>query len=128
MGYLMYPKVFTDYATATRLRPGAHPAHPHLLLRHGTGRGDRGRDRPRQDAGHPLQAIGETNEEGEVRVFFELNGQPRTIRVPDRKAGRRRPNAQGRAGNPNHVGAPMPGVVATVAVQVGQRSSRATCC
>jgi pyruvate carboxylase len=32
-----------------------------------------------------LSAVGETNEEGEVRVFFELNGQPRTIRVPNRK-------------------------------------------
>ncbi len=32
-----------------------------------------------------LQAVGETNEEGDVRVFFELNGQPRTVRVPNRK-------------------------------------------
>ena len=27
-----------------------------------------------------LQAIGETDEEGQVRVFFELNGQPRIVR------------------------------------------------
>ena len=33
-----------------------------------------------------LQAVGETDEEGEVRVFFELNGQPRMIRVPNRAA------------------------------------------
>ena len=33
-----------------------------------------------------LQAVGETTEEGDARVFFELNGQPRTIRVADRKA------------------------------------------
>ena len=31
-----------------------------------------------------LQAVGETDEKGDVRVFFELNGQPRIIRVPDR--------------------------------------------
>jgi pyruvate carboxylase len=69
-----------------------------------------------------LSAIGETNEEGEVRVFFELNGQPRTIRVPNRKIAAsqaKRPKAE--TGNANHVGAPMPGVVATVAVSAGQK-------
>jgi pyruvate carboxylase len=68
-----------------------------------------------------LQAVGETNEDGEVKVFFELNGQPRVIRVPNRTvqaATAKRPKAE--LGNPNHVGAPMPGVVATVAVQAGQ--------
>jgi pyruvate carboxylase len=67
-----------------------------------------------------LQAVGETNEEGEVRVFFELNGQPRTVRVPNRKIAAtqaKRPKAE--TGNPNHIGAPMPGVVASVAVQPG---------
>ncbi len=68
-----------------------------------------------------LQAISETNEEGEVKLFYELNGQPRVIRVPDRSAA-----AKGRAekadpANPAHVGAPMPGSVASVAVSEGQR-------
>jgi pyruvate carboxylase len=31
-----------------------------------------------------LQAVGETTDDGEVKVFFELNGQPRVIRVPNR--------------------------------------------
>jgi len=55
-------------------------------------------------------------------VFFELNGQPRVIRVDDRKAvaaTAKRPKAE--SGNPNHVGAPMPGVVASVAVTEGQK-------
>ena len=68
-----------------------------------------------------LQAIGETNENGDVRVFFELNGQPRTVRVPDRKAqakAPKRPKAE--TGNPNQVAAPMPGVIASVAVKDGQ--------
>ena len=67
-----------------------------------------------------LQAVGETNEEGDVRVFFELNGQPRTVRVPNRKAqamAPKRPKAE--AGNPGHVAAPMPGVIASVAVGDG---------
>ncbi|MEC7667643.1 MAG: biotin/lipoyl-containing protein, partial [Pseudomonadota bacterium] len=66
-------------------------------------------------------AASETNEDGEVRVFFELNGQPRSIRVPNRKVKATtaaRPKAE--MGNPNHVGAPMPGVVASVGVSAGQ--------
>jgi len=31
-----------------------------------------------------LQAVGELTDDGDVRVFFELNGQPRVIRVPNR--------------------------------------------
>ena len=71
-----------------------------------------------------LQAIGETHEDGQARVFFELNGQPRVIRIDDRKAGNiaeARPKAE--AGNPLHLGAPMPGVVATVSVSEGTKVS-----
>ena len=67
-----------------------------------------------------LQAVGETNAEGEAKVFFELNGQPRTIRVPNRKVAAtsaKRPKAE--LGNPAHIGAPMPGVIASVAASVG---------
>ena len=34
-----------------------------------------------------LVALGETDDEGQVQVFFELNGQPRTIKVPNRSGG-----------------------------------------
>ena len=57
-----------------------------------------------------------------MRVFFELHGQPRTIRVPDRRIKAQvaaKPKAE--TGNPNHSGAPMPGAVATVAVKAGQK-------
>jgi len=69
-----------------------------------------------------LQAVSETNEEGEVKVFFELNGQPRTVRVPNRMVAAstvQRPKAE--AGNEDHIGAPMPGVVASVAISAGQK-------
>ncbi|MEO0388940.1 MAG: biotin/lipoyl-containing protein, partial [Pseudomonadota bacterium] len=67
-----------------------------------------------------LAALGESHE-GEVRVFFELNGQPRTVRVPDRAAvagAATRPKAE--PGNAAHVAAPMPGLIASVSVTVGQ--------
>lgn len=68
-----------------------------------------------------LQGISDTHDQGDVRLFFELNGQPRVIRVPDRAA----VAAGGRAekadpANPAHVAAPMPGSVASVTVSEGQ--------
>jgi len=51
-----------------------------------------------------------------------LNGQPRVIRVPNRAIKAKtaaKPKAQD--GNPAHVGAPMPGAVASIAVTVGQK-------
>ena len=54
-------------------------------------------------------------------MFFELNGQPRLVRVQlaGAKAEPRRTRVED--GNPRHVGAPVPGVVATLAVKLGQQ-------
>jgi len=57
-----------------------------------------------------------------VRVFFELNGQPRVVRVPDRKAtGSKAAAPKADPANPAHVAAPMPGVVASMAVSAGAK-------
>jgi pyruvate carboxylase len=64
---------------------------------------------------------GEVREDGTRTVFFELNGQPRDIRVLDRSVGatiKRHPKAE--PDNANHVGAPMPGKISSVAVRAGQ--------
>ena len=67
----------------------------------------------------------EPHEDGTRTVFFELNGQPRTIRVTDRTAiPSRPPQRRIEPGNIRHIGAPMPGTVATVAVVVGQKLAR----
>ncbi|WP_370048844.1 MULTISPECIES: pyruvate carboxylase [Salipiger] len=120
-GYLMYPKVFTDYV-ARHEEYGPVRVLPTMTYFYGM--------EPEEqitaeiDPGKTLEirliTVGETQDDGEVRVFFELNGQPRTVRVPDRKAkasSAARPKAE--VGNPNHIGAPMPGVVASVSVQAG---------
>ena len=54
------------------------------------------------------------DEEGKIKVFFELNGQPRTVRVPKAGVVGGATKARAEEGNPNHVGAPMPGMVVTV--------------
>ncbi len=122
-GYLMYPKVFADYARRHETY-GPVRTLPTSTFFYGMAPGDEitAEIDPGKTLEIRMQAEGDTNAEGEAKVFFELNGQPRTIRVPDRSsaaATARRPKAE--AGNPAHVGAPMPGVVATVAVSAGQK-------
>ncbi|MCV2881314.1 pyruvate carboxylase [Actibacterium sp. XHP0104] len=122
-GYLMYPKVFLDYMGRHRDYGPVRTLPTHTYF-YGMQPGEEisAEIDPGKTLEIRMQAIGETNEDGEARVFFELNGQPRVIRVPDRKAKSavaKRPKAE--LGNANHIGAPMPGVVASVAATVGSR-------
>ncbi len=122
-GYLMYPKVFTDYLARHR-EYGPVRTLPTPVYFYGMEPGDEISVEidPGKTIEVRLQTVGETNEEGDVRVFFELNGQPRTVRVPDRKVqsiAPKRPKAV--AGNADHVSAPMPGLVASLAVSEGQQ-------
>ena len=121
-GYLMYPKVYTDYM-ARHAEYGPVRTLPTKAFFYGMEPGEEieAEIDPGKTLVIQLQAVGETNEDGEAKVFFELNGQPRVIRVPNRKiksATAKRPKAE--PGNANHIGAPMPGVVASVAVKAGQ--------
>jgi len=70
-------------------------------------------------------ATSDPHEDGTRTVFFELNGQPRSVRVRDlSQVAQRPPAAKVEPGNTRHVGAPMPGTVTTVAVSVGARVAR----
>jgi pyruvate carboxylase len=120
--YLMYPKVYMDYM-GRRREFGPVRQLPTPIFFYGMEVGQEiGVDlEPGKTLIVRLSAIGESHE-GEVRVFFELNGQPRTIRVPDRKAGgAKAANPKAEPGNPLHIGAPLPGVIASVAVSAGQK-------
>ncbi|HEY0973438.1 MAG TPA: pyruvate carboxylase [Solimonas sp.] len=67
-----------------------------------------------------LQGSAEVEEEGVCKLFYELNGQPRMLRIPragSDKTKAERPKAAD--GDPNQIGAPMPGMVSRVAVKVG---------
>ncbi|QUJ75134.1 pyruvate carboxylase [Sulfitobacter albidus] len=122
-GYLMYPKVYLDYTDRHALY-GPVRTLPTPTFFYGMEPGDEitAEIDPGKTLEIRLQAIGDTNEDGEVKVFFELNGQPRVIRVPNRlvkATTAQRPKAE--LGNDAHIGAPMPGVVATIAVAAGQQ-------
>ena len=121
--YLMYPKVFLDYMGRRRTY-GPVRALPTRTFFYGMEAGEEitAEIDPGKTLEIRLQAIGETDDQGEVKVFFELNGQPRVIRVPNRLVKSQtasRPKAED--GNANHIGAPMPGVVASVSASAGQK-------
>ncbi len=122
-GYLMYPKVFMDYRTRHRMY-GPVRVLPTKAFFYGMEPGEEvtAEIDPGKTLEIRLQAVGETTDDGEVKVFFELNGQPRVIRVPNRAVKAKtaaRPKAA--EGNTSHVGAPMPGSIASVGVTVGQK-------
>ena len=124
--YLMYPKVFqafakhrSQYGDVSRIPTPAYfyglQEHEEVAVTIDTGKTllvkIEGRTPP--DA------------EGQSRLFFELNGQPRLIRVPQSGAtvsvgGLRQADED----NPLHVASPMPGSIIRLAVKPGQRVSR----
>ena len=121
--WLLYPKVFLDYVEH-RKKYGPVSVLPTTVFFYGLA--------PGREVSVELErgltlvirclAIGETDEEGAVRVFYELNGQPRSVKVENRTAAAtavRRPKAD--PANPCHVAAPMPGLVASVAVAEGRQ-------
>jgi pyruvate carboxylase len=122
-GYLMYPKVFTDYMNR-HAAYGPVRVLPTRTFFYGMEPGEEitAEIDPGKTLEIRLQAVGETHEDGDVRVFFELNGQPRVIRVPNRAIkGKTAAKPKAVEGNPAHVGAPMPGSVAAVMVTAGQK-------
>ncbi|MGY6549568.1 MAG: pyruvate carboxylase [Roseinatronobacter sp.] len=122
-GYLMYPKVFMDYAARHQVY-GPVRTLPTRTFFYGMEPGEE--ISAEIDPGKTLEirmiTVGETTDDGDVKVFFELNGQPRTIRVPNREIKAKttqRPKAD--ATDPGHIGAPMPGSVASVLVAAGAK-------
>ncbi len=121
--YLMYPKVFAEYAEHYR-KYGDVSVLPTPVFFYGLD--ERDEMAVDIDKGKTLvvRLTGKTevDEEGEMRLFFELNGQPRPIRIGKlgmESAKKARPSAE--EGNANHIAAPMPGTVSTVAVKAGQK-------
>ncbi len=121
--WLMYPKVFSDFAAAQETY-GPVSVLPTPTYFYGMKTEDeilvdieKGKTLVVRCLG-----IGDTNDKGMVTVFFELNGQPRRVKVPNRTAGASASAARRKAeaGNESHVGAPMPGVISTLAVSAGQ--------
>jgi pyruvate carboxylase len=121
--YLMYPKVFTEFAR-TQERYGPTEVLPTPVYFYGLEQGEEMFVELEKGKTLVLQYLSraETNAQGMVRVFFDLNGQPRSVTVPDRlKVGDVKVRAKAAAEDPRQVGAPMPGVISSVGVAAGQQ-------
>ncbi len=69
-------------------------------------------------------AVGDPHPDGRRTVFFELNGQPRSINVKDLALeSTASVRAKADRSDPNQVGAPMPGMIATVPLREGDAVS-----
>ncbi|HET9391243.1 MAG TPA: pyruvate carboxylase, partial [Steroidobacteraceae bacterium] len=123
---LMYPRVWADYAR-DRLQYGDVSMLPTPVFFYGM--------EPGQEMSVDIErgktlivrhlATSEVHQDGTRTVFFELNGQPRSVRVPDRsQVAERPPQRKVEPGNTKHVGAPMPGTVATVTAIPGRKVAR----
>ncbi len=121
--YLMYPKIFAEYLKHHSTY-GPVRTLPSNIYFYGMKNGEELSVEidPGKTLEIRLQAISEINDEGERKAFFELNGQPRIIRITDqgniKNKVKEKPKAELK--NPKHISAPMPGAVTVVAVKEGQ--------
>jgi pyruvate carboxylase len=123
--WLMYPKVFSEFVVSqTKFGPVSALPTPTFFYGMRIGEEVTVEIEDGKALVLALSAVGETRDDGQVEIFFELNGQPRIIVVPHRAAVATT-NARRKAedGNDRHVAAPMPGVVTTVSVSEDQSIS-----
>jgi pyruvate carboxylase len=120
--YLMYPKVYQGYAKH-RSQYGDVSSIPTPAFFYGLQ--DQEEIAVTIDQGKTLHVRVEgrtpADDEGRCGLFFELNGQPRLVRIG--KAGAKantKALRQAEEGNPQHIAAPMPGSVVRIAVKPGQ--------
>jgi pyruvate carboxylase len=122
MSYLMYPQVFLDYEKHVA-QYGNTSVIPTESFFYGLQTGEEIAVEIEEGKRLIIRYLtaGEPREDGTRTVFFELNGHPREVNVPDRSLEatlHRHPKAD--KDDPDHVAAPMPGKVSNVAVTKGQ--------
>jgi pyruvate carboxylase len=123
VSYLLYPKVFADFA-AHEMQYSDVSVLPTPVFFYGMGKGDEVsvEIEPGKTLIIKFLTIGDPQPDGRRFVFFELNGQPREVLVQDKSltatSGPVRKKAE--IGNAKHVAAPMPGAVVAVTVNVGE--------
>jgi pyruvate carboxylase len=122
LSYLMYPEVFVKFARA-RQSYGDVEVLPTPQFYYGMERGDSVAVElePGKTLVVKFQTVGEPHPDGTRTVFFELNGQPREVSVRDRSLEVKEPAKPKADPNvPGQIGAPIPGVISTVAVELNQ--------
>ncbi len=120
--YLMYPAVTLDYAKHRR-QFGNAAVIPTPPFFYGPNVGEE-IDIDIEQGKRLIvtyQALSEPDDKGERTVFFELNGQPRTVAVQDKaRAPKGKAHRKADETDPGQIGAPMPGMIVGVGVQPGE--------
>jgi pyruvate carboxylase len=122
MSYLMYPDVYVKFARNQQLWSDVEVL-PTAQFFYGMQRGEE--ITVEIEAGKTLivkfLTISEAHPDGTRTVFFELNGQPREVTVRDKSLEvKTAERVKADPAHPGHVGAPIPGAVSAVAVELSQ--------
>jgi pyruvate carboxylase len=123
LSYLLYPKVFKDFAKARDLY-GQLMVLPSEAFFYGL---EEGKEisvelEPGKLLYISLVTLSEPDEKGKRTVFFDLNGQTRGISVSDKSSGVTvEENQPADPSNPAHVGAPLAGVIVELNVSAGDQ-------
>jgi pyruvate carboxylase len=122
LSYLMYPDVFLKFARAKGTY-GDVDVLPTPQFFYGMDKGEEVAIDIEEGKTLVVKflAVSDPHEDGTRTVFFELNGRPREVDVRDRavqsnEAARRKADPA----KPSEVGAPLPGVVISVAAKEGE--------
>ncbi len=121
LSYLLYPEVYLKFAAA-RERWDSVETLPTPAFYYGLERGQEisVEIEPGKTLIVKFLTVGEPHADGTRTVFFELNGQPREVTVRDaalRVKAPSRPKAD--PAKEGEIGAPIPGVVSNIAVEIG---------
>jgi len=122
MAYLLYPNVFLDYCSHRR-DFGRTAVLPTPIFFYGM--------EPDQEVqielekGRPVNikflAVSDVDNDGLRRLFFELDGFSRSVKVADKSVNvTKTVNEKAEKGNPSQIGAPMPGLISSVKVKAGE--------
>ena len=122
IAYLLYPNVFLDFCSHRR-DFGSTSVLPTPVFFYGM--------EPDQEIqiqlekGRPVNikflAVSDVDNEGMRRLFFELDGFSRSVKVADKSVNvSKTVNEKAAKNNPDHIGAPMPGLISSVKVKVGE--------
>jgi len=121
MSYVMYPDVFVKFAKAAPPTATSAGTFAGVLLRHAEGPGDGGRSRAGQDAGGEIPRRRRAASGRHPDRLFRVEWPASRGHIRDRKLKvetRANPKADPFAGG--HVGAPIPGAVTSIAVELNQ--------
>ncbi|MBI3840122.1 MAG: pyruvate carboxylase [Planctomycetia bacterium] len=123
LSYLIYPKVFNEFV-AHQEKYADVSVVPTDVFFYG--------QEPGQEVAIEIErgktlivkflTVGDPHPDGRRTVFFELNGQPRSINVRDLSLEpEEKQRVKADRADPKQVGAPMPGLVVTVSVKLGDK-------